>query len=154
MKAQFIIYADFEANNVPIHGCDPKHDVSITTKKTHHQVTGFTFVTVSPFFPPKYKTYRGEDAGEVFLKCMLKERKRIFEIEEKPLVMSDEDEANFLKAKKCHICKEGFIPEICGDESVNLGKIDIDLEYTEEEIEVLTKKGEKVRDHCHYSGVF
>ena len=68
--------------------------------------------------------YRGENAVYQFMEKMLEEvdwckptMKKNFN---KPLKMTKEDEANFQKATKCHIC---------------------DKQYTEKDI--------RVRDHCH-----
>ena len=45
--------------------------------KTNHIVSGFTFHTVSPYFPPRTVTYRNSDAGKVFLEMIHEEKKRI-----------------------------------------------------------------------------
>ena len=127
-----VIYADFETILVPIEGCDQDPTVSSTTGKTRHEVCGYSYAVISPFFPQKYVTYRGQDAGEHFLRNMLKEEKQITEFEPKPLNLTDEEEKIFEKSETCHICKGPFEPDTVED----LGK------------------GDKVRDHCHFTGVF
>ena len=67
----FCIYADFEKIKKEVKGenfvidhdqnWDPVN--SGTELKTNHQVSGFTFHTVSPYFPPNTVTYRNPDAG-------------------------------------------------------------------------------------------
>ena len=72
MKIPFDIYADFETINAKLHGCEPNTNY-YTERRTHHEVSGFTFMTVSPFFPMRKETYRGSDAGKVFLEKILKD---------------------------------------------------------------------------------
>ena len=76
MKHPVAIYADFETINVKIEGC--KADPTIS--KTIHKCSGYSYKVVSPYFPNKVKTYRGEDAGEVFLRNILEEEKKIFKM--------------------------------------------------------------------------
>ena len=71
-KLPFTIYADFETLNVKLQGCEPGSK-SYTEKKTQHKVCGFNFVTVSPYFRTKSVTYRGEDAGKIFLEKIITE---------------------------------------------------------------------------------
>ena len=72
-KLPFVIYADFETINKKIEGSEPNPDRAYTEKKTEHCISGFTFYSVSPYFKQKRETYRGPDAGEVFLKKILEE---------------------------------------------------------------------------------
>ena len=78
MEHPVAIYADFETVNKKLHGCAPQDTSSYTDKKTLHEVSGFTYTVISPFFQNKVKTYRGEDAGEVFLRNILEEEKFVF----------------------------------------------------------------------------
>ena len=79
-RVPFTIYADFEAINRKIHGCDPNPEQSNTNKKTHHEASGFTILTVSPYYPTNRITYRGRDAGKVFLEMIVKEEKRVLSL--------------------------------------------------------------------------
>jgi hypothetical protein len=140
LKLPFCIYADFETNNIKIQGCEAALDKASTTKKTHHEVTGFTFVTVSPYYKTKRVTFRGKDAGTVFLKKILQEENRLLKIIEnkKEMVISNKEEIMFQKAKSCHICNEKFC------------QADLELDENGKN----KGKGYKVRDHCHFTGKY
>ena len=62
------IYCDFETVNRKINTCEPDPTSSYTNMKTIHECSGFTYTVTSPYFANKVKTYRGEDAGEMFLR--------------------------------------------------------------------------------------
>ena len=64
MKLPFCIYADFETLNVKISKCTPNPLEANTTDQTHHEVSGFTFHTVSDFYESKPVHYTGPDAGK------------------------------------------------------------------------------------------
>lgn len=86
-KLPFCIYSDFETINAE--HVEVKNPVVIDrndnplksgmTIKTEHQVSGFTTYTVSPYFPPQKVSYRGPDAGEVFIH-KIHEEDRILEV--------------------------------------------------------------------------
>ena len=136
-KLAFCIYADFECINKPI---DDKSNKN-TKKITIHEVSGYTFTTISPFYKPKTESYRGSDAGFKFLEAILKEEERIkclFKKANKEMnPLTPKQQKRYDKAKICYICKEDFK----GD-SVN---------NTDEKGEY---KGCKVRDHCHFTGKY
>jgi hypothetical protein len=137
-KLPFCIYSDFETINAE--HVKVKSDVvfdandnplnSGMTIKTQHQVSGFTFYTVSPYFPPHKVTYRGPDAGEVFIHKIHEEKDRILEVIEDvvPMKLTPEEEGKYRRATTCHICND---------------------EFSEDHV-----KGHKVRDHCHFTGEF
>ena len=80
--------------------------------KTNHKGSGFTFHTVSPYFPSKTVTYRNSDAGKVFLKKIEEEKYRILKVWKdsgsKEMLMSPKDENHFKRSTCCYICKKGF----------------------------------------------
>ena len=133
-KLPFAIYADFETINVKITSCEPERN-SYTVKKTHHEVSGFNYVVVSPYFPTKRETYRGADAGKVFLERIIKEERRILKPMEdnKDMVMHPEGHTDFSESTLCHICEEAFVDIKDG-------------------LQIPSLKGDKVRDHCHFTG--
>jgi hypothetical protein len=137
MKLPFCIYADFETHNVKISKCTPNPFEANTTDQTHHEVSGFTFHTVSEFHESKTVNYTGPDAGKVFLQRILEEEKRILKLMEvnKEMVFTAEDEATHKMAENCHICGEAFMVE-------------------EDGLKIPSLKGEKVRDHCHFTGKY
>ena len=86
-------------------------------------------------------SYRRTDAGEKFLQKIVKEETRVMQLIEDAnveIIMTPKLEENFQNATVCHICEEAFCEQ--------------DLEYIEEG--QIFKKGEKVRDHCHFTGVY
>ena len=136
-KVPFCIYADFETINRVVdsksvlnydENFDPIN--SGMERKTNHEVSGFTFYTVSSHFAPNRVTYRGPDADKVFLTKIDEEKKRILKIIDdiKPMHLSEKEENDFKHARTCHICRD---------------------EFSEKHV-----KGHKVRDHCHFTGEF
>ena len=109
------VYADFETINVPIHTCSPSPSSSSTHKKTLHVCSGFSYTVTSPYFPKKVKTYRGEDAGEKFLRNILEEEKIILnkleKLEIKNHKLTAEEKKQWEEEKTCHICKEKFLKD-------------------------------------------
>ena len=110
-----VVYADFETINVPIHTCSPSPSSSSTHKKTLHVCSGFSYTVTSPYFPKKVKTYRGEDAGEKFLRNILEEEKIILnkleKLEIKNHKLTAEEKKQWEEEKTCHICKEKFLKD-------------------------------------------
>ena len=110
-----VVYADFETINVPIHTCSPSPSSSYTHKKTLHVCSGFSYTVTSPYFPKKVKTYRGEDAGEKFLRNILEEEKIILnkleKLEIKNHKLTAEEKKQWEEEKTCHICKEKFLKD-------------------------------------------
>ena len=131
LPVPFVIYADFEAITEKIHGCQPNNNESYTEAYQKHTDCGYGYKVVCYDF--KYskpiQIYRGQKAVYKFMESMLKEvaycksmMKKHFN---KPLKMSKDDEEQFQKASKCHIC---------------------DKEYMD--------KDTRVRDHCHITGKY
>ena len=76
-KIPFCIYADFETLNTKVESCEPNKGEQI---KTIHEPTGLSYVVVSPYYPTKRKSYRGSDAGKVFLERIRTEEKEILKL--------------------------------------------------------------------------
>ncbi|KAL9982399.1 hypothetical protein ACROYT_G004435 [Oculina patagonica] len=132
MKAPFVIYADFEALLRKMQGCkretpedsqkrkeqgEELEDLkkkSYTEKTEQHEACGFAYTVVrSDGKHEKPYVYRGENAVEVFLNCLLSEEKKIrFELsKQKPLVMTSEDWEKFKNATDCHICEKTLMKQ-------------------------------------------
>ncbi|XP_033741829.1 uncharacterized protein LOC117328409 [Pecten maximus] len=127
LKVPYIIYADFEAFQVPIQGCTNDPNRSHTEKITEHVPSSFAYkvVGLTPETSKNPVVYRGPDVTEHFVDCMLKEQE---EIEQKlkhvePMIMTGSDWQSFKTAVDCHICGKEL-----GDD--------------------------RVRDHCHVTGTF
>ena len=129
------IYADFETLNSKVQSCEANRGTEI---KTVHEVSGFNYMVISPFYPTKRETYRGPDAGKIFLERILVEEKEILKLMDKanePMEMTEDDNKKFNESDTCYICNELFV------------------EYKDGLI-IPSLKGDKVRDHCHYTGKF
>ena len=132
LPVPFVIYADFEALTEKIHGCQPNNEKSYTEAYQKHTDCGYGY-TVVCCYDDKYskpvQIHRGENAVHKFMENMLKEvnwcKSQIKNHFNKPLKMTMENEIDFKKAIKCHIC---------------------DQQYTDKDI--------RVRDHCHITGKF
>ena len=49
-KIPFCIYANFETLNTKVESCEPNKG---TEEKTIHEVSGFSYVVISPYYPTK-----------------------------------------------------------------------------------------------------
>ena len=128
----FVIYADFEAITEKIHTCLPNDKKSFTEAYQKHTDCGYAYKLVCCYdnkYSRPLQLYRGENAVYKFMESMLHEvrwcKETIRRHFNKPLKMTDEDELNFKKSTKCHIC---------------------DKKYTNEDV--------KVTDHCHITGLY
>ena len=128
----FVIYADFEAITEKISGCKHNDDKSYTEAYQKHTDCGYAYKVVCCYddkYTKPVQIYRGEKAVYKFMEKMLEEVKycknTIKTCFNKPLKINEDDEDEFQKAKKCHIC---------------------DKQYTKTDI--------RVRDHCHITGNF
>ena len=128
----FVIYADFEAITEKIHGCQQEGKKSYTEAYQKHTDCGYGYKVVCCYddkYTKPIQLYRGENAVYKFMENILEEVKWCKKVMKKhfnkPLKMSNEDEQEFKKSTRCHIC---------------------DKKYNEEDI--------RVRDHCHITGVF
>ena len=132
LPVPFVIYADFEALTEKIQGCLPNNEKSYTEAYQKHTDCGYGYKVVCCYddkYSKPVEIHRGENAVHKFMENMLEEvnwcksiMKKHFN---KPLEMTMENEIDFKKAIKCHIC---------------------DQQYTDKDI--------RVRDHCHITGKF
>ena len=128
----FVIYADFEAITEKVQGCQPDSNKSYTEAYQRHTDCGYGYKVVCCYddkYTKPIQIYRGEKAVYKFMENMLEEvkycKKAMKKHFDKPLRMTKEDEDEFKKITKCHIC---------------------DKKYTEKDI--------RVRDHCHITGKY
>ena len=140
LPVPFVIYADFEAITEKIHGCQPNNEKSYTEAYQKHTDCGYGYKVVCCYddlendkvvnkYSKPVQIHRGENAVYKFMENMLEEvnwcKSKMKKHFNKPLKMTKEDEKDFQKAIKCHIC---------------------DQQYTDKDI--------RVRDHCHITGKF
>ena len=74
LEAPFVIYADFEAINEKVHGCQPNNDKSYTESYQKHEDCGYGYNIVCCYddkYSKPVQTYRGETAVHKFIKKML-----------------------------------------------------------------------------------
>ena len=127
----FIIYSDFEALTEKVYGCKQNNNKSYTEAYQSHKDCGYGYKVVCCYdkYTKPVQIYRGENAVYKFVENMLEEvnwcKSKMKKHFNKPLKMTKEDEKDFQKAIKCHIC---------------------DQQYTDKDI--------RVRDHCHITGKF
>ena len=115
-----------------LQGCRPNNNKSYTEAYQPHEGCGYGYKVVCCYddkYSKPVKVYRGKNAVYRFLEEMLKEVEHCKKIVKtkfnKPLNMTDEDEANFEVMDHCHICSNAY-----------------------------TDKDMRVRDHCHITGKF
>ena len=132
LPVPFVIYADFEALTEKIQGCQPNNEKSYTEAYQKHTDCGYGYKVVCCYddkYSKPVQIHRGENAIHKFMENMLEEvnwcKSKMKKHFNKPLKMTKEDEKDFQKAVKCHIC---------------------DQQYTDKDI--------RVRDHCHITGKF
>ena len=132
LPVPFVIYADFEALTEKIQGCQPNNEKSYTEAYQKHTDCGYGYKVVCCYddkYSKPVQIHRGENAVHKFMENMLEEvnwcKSKMKKHFNKPLKMTKEDEKDFQKVLKCHIC---------------------DQQYTDKDI--------RVRDHCHITGKF
>ena len=107
----FVIYADFEAITKKVQGCKPNDDKSYTEAYQTREDCSYGYKVVCCYddkYSKPVKVYGGKNAVYRFLEEMLKEVEHCKKVVKtkfnKPLIMTDEDEANFEAMNRCHIC--------------------------------------------------
>ena len=121
MPVPFVIYADFESILVPEKRKDAPESVedsSSTELYQTHKACSFGLKTVCHYddkYSGDYQSYVGEDAADVFLKTVIREsikcRLMVNQIFKKKMVITPQQEAEFLRARNCHICGN----DLCDD---------------------------------------
>ena len=131
MTFPFVIYADFEARQLPTPSARPNPKESFTEKFQKHIPCSFAFHLVSPFVKRDPVLFRAEndsvDVGEKFVENLTQFVKEIQEEVKFPkrMIFGKKERKLFDAATACWICEKEF----------SLGE-------------------KRVRDHCHFSGEF
>ena len=132
------IYADFESILESLDGAANNPNVSSTRCVNVHKPSGWCTYSKFAYSEEKCKNstdncshYRGEDCVSKFCEHIISEAKRLYKsIPQKAVTpLTNEQIKEYNKAKECHICFKGFANNK-------------DIAYR------------KVRDHCHYSGMY
>ncbi|XP_057296198.1 uncharacterized protein LOC130625149 [Hydractinia symbiolongicarpus] len=125
-KVPFVIYADFESLLIPM-----KENARDTKTKTLNKHVPCGWCTYSTFaygeVPDPLTVYREEDCVPRFVNHLEDEVKRLYPLfPQKPMLpLTDEQKNAYDAAETCHICMKSFSDE-----------------------------NRKVRDHCHYTGLY
>ena len=109
LKQPFTIYADFESMLTKV-----EEKRKNTQKLNKHEISGYGYCITSPFEKPEYKSYRGKDAGEEFMKNILSEGFKLSnKIKEAnaPMQFGEKEQKSFMEATQCHICEKDLVPE-------------------------------------------
>ena len=129
-RAPFAIYADFESILKPLDTCKPDPNKSYTHKYQKHEPVSFVYY-IKSFDESVYKStlrkYVKEneedpDTIDVFINWLEEDVKIISELGNEKMVITPEEQKQFIQASNCWIC----------------GKL-LNLE-------------DRVRDHCHFTG--
>ena len=115
LSVPFVIYADFEALTEKIQGCQPNNEKSYTEAYQKHTDCGYGYKVVCCYddkYSKPVQIHRGENAVHKFMENMLEEvnwcKSKMKKHFNKPLKMTKEDEKDFQKAIKCHICDQQY----------------------------------------------
>ena len=127
-KVPLIMYADFESILEPIQGARNNPSLSSTRGVNNHTPSGWCLYSRFAYgdLDKPLSQYRGSDCVEKFCEHIISEAKRLYNsFPELPMKpLTKSQLKEYKRATKCHICFKPF-----GDRG-------------------------KVRDHCHYSGLY
>ena len=114
MKTPFVIYADFESITRKIANTEPEDSRSYTIQYQKHIPSGFCYY-IKCSFDSSYdkkviytKQSEDEDISQIFVEKLERDIRKIYHKFKfsKKMVLTEEDEVNFEKAKECHICEK------------------------------------------------
>ena len=127
-RVPFVMYADFESILEPIQGVKNDPSISSTRGVNSHKPSGWCLHSKFEYGNVKRPTsqYRGPDCVKKFCEKIISEAKRLYRsYPEVPMLpLTKSQLKKHKKAKICHICFKEF------------------------------KDKGKVRDHCHYTGIY
>ena len=128
-KVPFIVYADFKSILEPIDSPNPNPNQPYTNEFNQHMPSGWCVCSkfANGDIDNPLRLYRGKDCIETFCNYIRGEAHRLYHMfTEKPMdPLTKKQWKKYKKATKCHICYKPF-----------------------------TLRDPKVRDHCHYTGLY
>ncbi|MCG7877069.1 MAG: DNA polymerase [Candidatus Thiodiazotropha endolucinida] len=114
LKIPFVIYADFECLSVKVQSSsvNPQQSSTSTSSLLQPISFGYKVVCQNPKYTKPTVIYRGIDASQKLIECLIDEKKQIDTILEniEPLRMDEKDEETFKNATHCCICHKAFGP--------------------------------------------
>jgi hypothetical protein len=132
MKVPFTIYFDFESVLKPLPDTNENCNRDVRSIKTHqHEPYSFGYYCIKCSYNDSlsiFRTYRGQNAPEIFVTWLEDDVKNIYKNHLKHIVslnMNPLDELIYQTSTECHLCKQPFENE-----------------------------GDRVRNHCHLTGSF
>ena len=140
MKVPFVIYVDLECLLKKVSTCINNLNESSTTKINKHIPSGYSIFTSCLFDESKNKLnyYRGNDCMKKFFENLRIHATKIINYEKKKIIpLTTEEKINYNDQKVCYICEKEF-----------------DTIDTTKSSSLERKKNYKVRDHCHYTGIY
>ena len=128
-KVPFMMYSDFESIPEPIQGVSNDPNVSSAREVNIHTPSGWCVYSKFSYgdVTNPLAQYRGPDCVRKFCEHIISEAKRLYDsFPEKPMKpLTKSHIKEYARATKCHICFKPF-----------------------------NEKKRKVRDHCHYIGLY
>jgi len=127
-KVPIVVCADFECFTKLIQSCQPDLDKSFTEKYQKHEPSEFCYYVLKNGEPVTQVLYSqredGEDITGIFINLLEKNLDRIWLMENKPMVMTENNKIDFENAKACCICKKTFASndKKCRDHDHKTGK--------------------------------
>ena len=117
-RLPFVIYSDFESNNIPISTSKPNPNKSYINPIRKQTVNSYGIYVHSDYpeiYESQYFSYVGDDAAKKYVEKIIKIFKKInyniYKYEKKQPILSKREEKKFQEATECYICKEKFKEE-------------------------------------------
>ena len=128
-RVPFIMYADFESILEPVESPNPNPNQSYTNEVNQHTSSGWCVYSKFAYgdVVNPLRLYRGKDCIETFCNYIKEEAKRLYHMFPELHIdpLTKRQWKKYKAATKCHICYKPF-----------------------------TLRDPKVRDHCHYTGLY
>ena len=114
-RLPFVIYSDFESNNVPLSTTQQNPNMSYINPISKQTVNSYGIYVQSDYpdiFKSKYFSYVGDDAAEKYVEHVIKIFQeinyKIYRNEKKEPILSKYEEEEFQEATECYICENIF----------------------------------------------
>ena len=110
-KLPFCFYADTECILTKVEDGKNKS----IKKINKHEICGYGYSVVSPYYPTEYKQYRGKDAGEKLLNNLMMEGANLtkkIKNANVPMIFGEKEDKAFKEATDCHICEKPLEDDI------------------------------------------
>ena len=132
-----MIFADFESLTRKIAHAEPRNNHSYTIQNQKHIPSEFCYY-IKCSFDSSYdkkviytKQSEDEDISRIFVEKLEHDKRRIYNKFKfsKKMVLTEEDEVNFEKASKCHICEKLLGKDRVRDRCHLSGKLHMHCDY-------------------------